>query len=98
MSEESVCQKQIYQIKEVTLTCSLKNHVEASLSKLSKVEVNKLLLDYQSKFDETLIRRITDLSDLGQDFSDMKQNYSKLESELRSYSFNLVRSYSFFRK
>ena len=56
VSEESVCQKQIYQIKEVTLTCSLKNHVEASLSKLSKVEVNKLLLDYQSKFDETLIR------------------------------------------
>ena len=40
------------------------------------------MLDYQNKFDTTLTRRKTDLPDLRQNLSDLKQNYIKLESEL----------------
>ena len=55
---------------------------EATLKKLSKDRVINPLLDYQNKFNTTLIRMNTDLSDLRQDLSDLKQNYIKLESEL----------------
>ena len=55
---------------------------EAKLRELSKDEIINLLLDYQNKFDTTLTRMNTDLSDVTQDFSDLKQNHIKLESEL----------------
>ena len=55
---------------------------EAASKKLSKDEVNHLLLDYQNEFDTTSTRMNSDLPDLRQDFSDLKQKYVKLESEL----------------
>ena len=55
---------------------------EATLRKLSKDEVINMLLDYQNKFDTTLTRMNTDLSDLRQDPPDLKQNYIKLVSKL----------------
>ena len=41
--------------------------LKAALRKLSKDEVNNLLLDYHNRFDTTLTRMSTDLSDLRQD-------------------------------
>ena len=55
---------------------------EDTLKKLSKDAVNNLLLDYQNKFDTTSTRMSRYLPDLKPDFSDLKQNYIKLESEL----------------
>ena len=55
----------------------------AILRKLSKDEVTNQLLDYQNKFDTTLTKMNEDRSDLRQDLSDLKENYIKLESELR---------------
>ena len=55
---------------------------EATLRKLSKDEVINLLLDYQNKFDTTLARMNTNLSDSRQDLPDLKSNFIKLESEL----------------
>ena len=52
---------------------------EAMLRKLSEDEIINLLLDYQNKFDSTLTRMNTDLSDLRQNLSDLKENYIKLE-------------------
>ena len=55
---------------------------EATLKKLLKDEVINILLDYQNKFETTLTRMNTDLSGLRQDYSDLKENHIKLESEL----------------
>ena len=70
---------------------------EATLRKLPKNEVINLLLDYQNKFDTTLTRMNTYLSNLRKDLSDMKQNYIKLESELRQgKNNNKLKEHSFF--
>ena len=56
--------------------------LETTLRKCSKDEVFHLLLDYQNKFDITLARMNTDLSDLIQDLSDLMQNYIKPQSQV----------------
>ena len=48
---------------------------EASLKKFSKEEVITLALDYQSKFDSTLVGIRSEISEL-------KKDFEKLESEL----------------
>ena len=66
------------------MTCSLKNSATLRnfIEKAFKDEVINLLLDYQNKFSRILTRMNTDLSDLREYLSDLKQNYIKLEPEL----------------
>ena len=50
-------------------------HAEQSLSKLSKDDLSRLVLDYQSKFDSML-------KTVKNDISEMKTKFTALESEL----------------
>ena len=50
-------------------------HTEASLSKLNKDDIVRIALDLQEKQD-TLLNKIH------QDLSELRNNYSRLESEL----------------
>ena len=49
-------------------------HAEQSLSKLSKDDLSRLVLDYQSKFDSML-------KTVKNDISEMKTKFTALESE-----------------
>ena len=52
---------------------------EVTLRKFSKDEVSNLLLDYQNNFHITLTRINTDISDLQQRLSDLRQSNIKME-------------------
>ena len=51
---------------------------EAALRKLSKEEIIKLALEYQSKFESTL----SSINDIKTDLSELRKYYEKLESDV----------------
>ena len=60
-------------------TFKIKSCSEATLRKLSKDETIILFLNFQNKFDTTLTRMNTELSDLRRDLLDVEQIYIQLE-------------------